>query len=65
MRQIIPKSDFLGKNHGKDVYEMMFDQKVAEEFSSKRGGLGLQKNILTQMERIMGKSKNDQKTLKK
>lgn len=52
MRQSVPSSGFWGKNHGKETFEMMLDQKIAEESASKRGGLGLQKLLLEQMDRV-------------
>ena len=49
MRQTIPKNGFLGHSHGKDTYEMMLDQKIAEEMTKKGQGLGLQKTLYNQI----------------
>lgn len=49
MRQTIPKGGFLSGSHGKDTYEMMFDQKVADEVARKGQGLGLQKMLYNQI----------------
>jgi len=49
MRQTIPKSGVLSGSHGKDTYEMMFDQKVADEVARKGQGLGLQKILYNQI----------------
>ena len=51
MRQSIPKSGLTGNGPGKDIYNMMFDQKIADAVSSKPGGIGLQKMLLMQMEK--------------
>ena len=47
LRRTIPESG-LNKLPGKDTYIMMFDQKVAEELSSKGRGIGLQEILLRQ-----------------
>lgn len=49
MRQTIPKSGFLSGSHGKDTYEMMFDQQVAESVAHRGDGLGLQKILYNQL----------------
>ena len=49
MRQTIPKSGFLKRSHGQETYEMMLDQKVAEELTKKGQGLGLQKTLFNQI----------------
>ena len=51
MRQSIPQSGLMGKMPGKDTYEMMLDQKIADEMATKRDGIGLQKMLLEQMDR--------------
>ena len=56
MRQSIPQSGLTGNGAGKDIYEMMLDQKIAEEVTSKRGGIGLQKMLLEQMQRYQKSS---------
>jgi flagellar protein FlgJ len=49
MRQSVHKSGFLKASQGQQTYEMMLDQKIAEELANKRGGLGLQKMLYNQM----------------
>jgi flagellar protein FlgJ len=49
MRQTIPKSGFLSNSHGKETYEMMFDQKIAEAVANKGDGLGVQKILYNQL----------------
>ena len=51
MRRTLPKSDLLPSAPGKDTYEMMFDQKVAEDLSRRGGGIGLQKVLYEQLRR--------------
>jgi flagellar protein FlgJ len=43
MRQSVPKSGFLKPSQGRDTYEMMLDQKIAEAMAHKGEGIGLQK----------------------
>ena len=49
MRQTIPQNTLLGNMSGKGTYNMLMDQKVAEELSNKGGGLGLQKILFEQL----------------
>ena len=50
MRQSIPKSTTgLSNLSGKDTYNMIVDQKLAEELSNKGNGLGLQKVLFEQL----------------
>ena len=49
MRQTIPKGSNLSSLSGKDTYNMMMDQKVAEQLSSQGNGLGLQKMLFEQL----------------
>jgi flagellar protein FlgJ len=49
MRQSIPKSGYLKESPGKDTYNMMFDQKIAEELANKGRGAGLQDALLKQL----------------
>lgn len=49
MRQTIPRNGFLKGSHGKDTYEMMLDQKIADELAKKGQGLGLQKMLYNQI----------------
>jgi peptidoglycan hydrolase FlgJ len=50
MRKTVPESGLLNKISGKDTYEMMMDQKVAEELAGK-GGMGLQKMLFNQVKK--------------
>jgi len=50
MRRTIPQSG-LNNFPGKDIYDTMVDQKVAEDLSKKNGGIGLQKMLLRQLNR--------------
>lgn len=49
MRQSIPKSGYLKESPGKDAYNMMLDQKVAEELANKGKGAGLQNALFEQL----------------
>lgn len=49
MRQTIPKSQNAVSSPGKDTYNMILDQKIAEDFSRRGNGLGLQKMLYEQM----------------
>lgn len=49
MRQSAPRNGFLKPSQGRETYEMMLDQKIAEELANKGGGLGLQKMLYNQM----------------
>ena len=49
MRQTIPKNGFIGPSQGKETYEMMMDQKIADDLANKGQGLGLQKMLYNQM----------------
>jgi flagellar protein FlgJ len=49
MRQSIPKSGYLKESPGKDTYNMMLDQKVAEELANKGKGAGLQSALFEQL----------------
>jgi Rod binding domain-containing protein len=51
MRRTVPKSDLLPSAPGKDTYEMMFNQKVAEDLSKRGEGIGLQKVLYEQLRR--------------
>ncbi|MHB8910363.1 MAG: rod-binding protein [Syntrophales bacterium] len=51
MRRTIPKSGLLPSAPGKDTYEMMFNQKVAEDLSKRGEGIGLQKILYEQLRR--------------
>ena len=49
MRKTIPKSGFMGSSHGKETYEMMLDQKIADDLAKKGQGMGLQKMLYDQL----------------
>ncbi|MCU0581911.1 MAG: rod-binding protein, partial [Syntrophales bacterium] len=49
MRHTIPDSGLLNKFPGKETYEMMMDQKVAEELSRRSHGLGLKEMLYKQL----------------
>ena len=49
MRQSIPKSGYLKQSTGKDTYNMMLDQKIAEELANKGKGAGLQDTLFKQL----------------
>ena len=49
MRQTIPKSQTLTDSSSRDTYNMIMDQKIAEDFSRKGNGFGLQRMLYEQM----------------
>jgi flagellar protein FlgJ len=49
MRQTIPQSGLFKQSPGKDTYNMLFDQKVAEELANNKGGSSLQKILFEQL----------------
>jgi len=49
MRQTVPKNPGFGSLSGKDTYNMIIDQKVAEDLSRRGNGLGLQKVLFEQL----------------
>jgi flagellar protein FlgJ len=49
MRQTIPQSGFFKQSPGKDTYNMLFDQKVAEELAKNKRGTGLQQILFEQL----------------
>jgi flagellar protein FlgJ len=51
MRQTVPKNGLLKSTQGKETYEMMLDQKIADDLASKGQGLGLQKILYNQITR--------------
>jgi flagellar protein FlgJ len=55
MRQSVPKNGFLKRSQAQQTYEMMLDQKMAEELAGKGGGLGLQKMLYNQITRLHSK----------
>jgi len=48
MRSTIPQSG-LNKSPGKDIYDTMIDQKVAEDLAKRGRGIGLQEMLLRQL----------------
>jgi peptidoglycan hydrolase FlgJ len=49
MRQTIPTGSSINQYAGKDTFNMLMDQKIAEELSNKNGGLGIQKIMYNQL----------------
>jgi peptidoglycan hydrolase FlgJ len=49
MRQTVPKNGLLKPSQGKETYEMMLDQKIADDLANKGQGLGLQKMLYNQI----------------
>ena len=49
MRQTIPTGGAINKITGKDSFDMLMDQKVADELSKRNGGLGIQKIMYNQL----------------
>ena len=49
MRQTIPQSQSAVSSVGKDTFNMILDQKIAEDFSRRGNGFGLQKMLYDQM----------------
>jgi Rod binding domain-containing protein len=56
MRDTIPDSGLVKKFPGKETYDMMMDQKVAEELSKRDNGLGLKEMLYKQLAgKVLGK----------
>ena len=51
MRSTVPKSGLLPSAPGKETYQMMFDQKIAEDLARKGEGKGIQKILYEQLRR--------------
>ncbi|WP_367359189.1 rod-binding protein [Syntrophus sp. (in: bacteria)] len=51
MRKTIPAGSPVTHSFGKDTYNMMFDQKIAEELSHKGSGMGLQTILYHQLKK--------------
>lgn len=49
MRKTVPSLSPLSKFPGKETYDMMMDQKVAEELSRRGNGLGIQDLLYRQL----------------
>ena len=58
MRDTVPSSGLTDRFPGKDTYNMMMDQKIAEELSKKGNGLGLKEMLYHQ---LAGKVLKDEK----
>ena len=58
MRETVPASSLVDKFPGKETYNMMMDQKVAEELSQRGNGLGLKEMLYKQLagKALQGKS---------
>jgi flagellar protein FlgJ len=56
MRDTVPASGLVDKFPGKETYNMMMDQKVAEELSKRGNGLGIKEMLYRQ---LAGKVLND------
>jgi flagellar protein FlgJ len=52
MRESIPKSGLMGNFAGRDSYNMMLDQQVADKVASRGDGLGIRKMILNDLNKI-------------
>jgi len=50
MRNTIPQSGLTNKMTGKDTYQAMMDQKIAEELANK-GGMGIQGALYHQLQK--------------
>lgn len=48
MRATVPKSDFLGQNKGREMFESLLDQEVTKDMA-KAGGVGLADMMFKQM----------------
>jgi flagellar protein FlgJ len=51
MRKTVPQSGLLPPAPGKETFQMMFDQKVAEDLTGRGEGIGLQKLMYEQLRR--------------
>jgi peptidoglycan hydrolase FlgJ len=49
MRQTVKAGGAIGQSPGKETFDMMMDQKVAEELTRRGDGLGLQKILFNQL----------------
>jgi peptidoglycan hydrolase FlgJ len=58
MRQTVPKGSTISGFAGRDTYNMIMDQKVAEDLSRKGNGLGLNKILYDQMTKNYKKEDN-------
>lgn len=51
MRQTIPRNGLIAPSQGRATYEMMLDQKIAEDLSRRGEGLGIQRMLYEQLAR--------------
>ncbi|HOW57367.1 MAG TPA: rod-binding protein [Smithellaceae bacterium] len=65
MRQTVPQVKGPNSFPGKETYNMIMDQKVAEEISRKGNGLGLQKVLYDQMTKNYAKDIVQEEVIKK
>jgi peptidoglycan hydrolase FlgJ len=49
MRDTVPSSGLVDKFPGKETYNMMMDQKIAEELSQRGNGLGIKEMLYRQL----------------
>jgi flagellar protein FlgJ len=61
MRQTVPKGTSAASLSGKDTYNMIMDQKVAEDLSKRGNGLGLQKMLFEQLTKNYTKEVSQEK----
>jgi peptidoglycan hydrolase FlgJ len=54
MRKTIPAGLSINQFTGKDTFDMLMDQKVAEELSKKNEGMGIQKVLYNQLVKKIG-----------
>jgi flagellar protein FlgJ len=55
MRKTIPAGSSINQFTGKDTFDMLMDQKIAEELSKKNEGLGIQKIMYNQLVKKINK----------
>lgn len=54
MRRTVPSLSTVNRFPGKETYDMIMDQKVAEDLSSRGNGLGIQDVLYRQLSRKAG-----------
>lgn len=55
MRQTIPRTGFMAEGKERNIFQALFDEEISKNIS-KRGGLGLGKMLLRQMEKKAGEN---------
>jgi peptidoglycan hydrolase FlgJ len=55
MRKTVPAGLSINQFTGKDTFDMLMDQKIAEELSKKNEGLGIQKIMYNQLVKKINK----------